>query len=358
MQIRHFLLSSLLLIGLFAAIAPARAGGTVQLTLVGDTQSSALSFQEWSQALSKAGIRNVRIRSGSEDDKARIVTEGSGNSPVYVVTGIINSRNEIVVPGARFRRSDVTKLAVWLKDLAENGPAAGRAPKSSLGLTGGDFNNVRKDLATAVDFSTVGMSRQKAVEKIAGLLKQPVQLDAEVARALGSDKLEDELSGLSCGTALACVLRPAGYSMAPRAAGGQIVYVVAKSEGRPSDSNMANISLATLKTWPVGWTTDKSDQAAVPELYAFRTVNVQNVSAATALEAIAKRAKVPVLLDHKGLTKHNIDPAKVQVSFPSKRTTYSIALGRMLFQARLKFQVRYDDAGTPFLWVTTNKPAD
>ena len=98
-----------------------------------------------------------------------------------------------------------------------------------MGLSGGDFGKVRKDLAATVDFSTVGMTRQKAVEKIAGQLKLPLKLDADVARALADDKLEDELSGLSCGTALACVLRPAGYSMAPRAAGGQNVYTVVKS---------------------------------------------------------------------------------------------------------------------------------
>jgi len=358
MHIRHFLLSLLFAIGLFVAAAPARAGGTVQLTLVGDARGSALTFQEWSQALGKAGIRNVRIRSGDETDKPGIVTEGDPGRPVYLVIGIINSRNEIVLPGARFRRGDVARLATWLKDLAENGPAAGREMKSPLGLTGTEFGKVRKDLATTIDFSTVGMTRQKAVERIADQLKLPLKLDANVARALAGEKIEDQLNGLSCGTALACVLRPAGYSMAPRAAGGQIAYKVVKAQGKPADSNIDEVSIATFKTWPIGWTSDKSDHDAVPSLYELRNVNVQNVSAATALGAIGKRLKIPVLLDRKALAKHNIDPGKVSVSFPNKRTTYSLALRKMLFQARLKFEVRYDDAGSPFLWVTTNKPAD
>jgi hypothetical protein len=357
-NIRHFLLPSLLLIGLLAVAAPASAGGTVQLTLVGDAQGSALAFQEWSQALGKAGIRNVRIRSGTGDDKPGIVAEGDPSRPVYVVTGIITSRDEIVLPGARFRRGDLARLAAWLKDLAENGPAAGREAKSPLGLTGGDFGKIRKDLAATVDFSTVGMTRQKAVEKIADQLKLPLKLDADITHTLADDKLEDQLTGLSCGTALACVLRPAGYSMAPRAAGGQIVYTVVRSEGKPAESNIASVSLATLKTWPIGWKSDKSDPAAIPEFYQSRNVNVQNVSAATALDAIGKRIKVPVLFDRKALAKHNIDPAKAPVSFPNKRTTYSQALRAMLFQAKMKVEVRYDDAGAPFLWITTNKPAD
>ena len=155
MHIRHFLLPSLLLIGLLAAVAPARAGGTVELNLVGDAQGSAMAFQEWAQALGKAGIRNVRIRSGTEDDKPGIVTEGDADRPVYVVTGVIKSRDEIVLPGARFRRGDMARLAAWLKDLAENGPSAGREAKSPLGLSGADFSKVRKDLAATVGFSTV-----------------------------------------------------------------------------------------------------------------------------------------------------------------------------------------------------------
>ena len=95
-------------------------------------------------------------------------------SPIYIVTGIITSRNEILLPGARFRRGDVARLAAWLKDLADNGPAAGRKPKSPYGLSGDDFAKVRKDLATPVGFATLGMTRQQVVEKIAGQLKLPL----------------------------------------------------------------------------------------------------------------------------------------------------------------------------------------
>jgi hypothetical protein len=65
-----------------------------------------------------------------------------------------------------------------------------------------------------------------------------------------------------------------------------------------------------------------------------------------------------VVYDRKALAQQKIDPGKTKVSFPNRRTFYASALQRMLFQARLKFQVRYDDAGSPFLWITTLKQAD
>jgi hypothetical protein len=356
MRLRHLLLSLLCLVGLIAV--PAIAAGTVQLNLIGDTQSASLSFQDWSQALGKAGIRNVRIQSGVEDNKPGIVTEGSPDSPVYIVTGVITSRDEILLPGVRFRRSDVAKLAVWLKDLAENGPVAGRPMKSSLGLSGDDFSRVRKDLGTPIEFSTLNMTCRQVVQKIAGQLKFQVKLDADIASVLADDKVQDELTGLSCGTAIACVLRPAGYWMTPRAEAGTTVYEISKASGKPTTSNIADVSLATLKSWPVGWVSDKSDRDAVPALYEFHSINIQNIPAATALEAIGKRLKIPVLIDHKALAQQKIDPAKTLVSLPKSKTFYASALRRMLFQARLKCEVRYDDAGSPFLWVTTGKQVD
>jgi hypothetical protein len=252
----------------------------------------------------------------------------------------------------------MSRLATWVKDLAESGPAAGRQIKSPLGLSLATFTKVRKDLATTVDFSTLGMTRRKAVEKIAAQLAMPLRLDADVARELADDKVEDELNGLSCGTALACVLRPTGYSLAPRAAGGQIAYTVVAAGEKPPVSNREDFSLATFKTWPIGWTTNKSDHDTVPVLYESHNINVQNVSAATALAAIGKQLKIPILLDRKALAAAKIDPAKAKVSFPKRRTTYSLALRAMLFRAKLKFEVRYDDASSPFLWITTNRPAD
>jgi hypothetical protein len=44
------------------------------------------------------------------------------------------------------------------------------------------------------------------------------------------------------------------------------------------------------------------------------------------------------------------------VSLPRVRTTYSLALRKLLFKAGMKFEVRCDERGKPFLWVTAVKP--
>ena len=329
---------------LWSAVATrALPAGRVQLELVGEGRGAALLFQEWGKTLGKAGIRNVRIRSSKPSDKVGIATRGTADSPLYVVTGVIRSRDELQMPSGRFRRSDVARLARWLDDLARHGPEDQRPQKTAFGLTADQFSQVQQDLALSVGFSTKDVTRDRVVAKIAGQLSGPLQIGAASTAALREDKVGEELLSLSSGTSLAYVLRPMGLCLVPREAGGRVQLDVVRA--RPD-----------LEIWPVGWESDKPRRDVAPALFEFHNVNVQGVSAAVALEAIAKLLKLPVLIDHNALARHGIEPAKLLVSHPASRTTYGMALRKLLFQAGLKSEVRVDESDKPFLWITTIKP--
>ncbi len=329
---------------LLAAVAsPARAAGRVQLELLGDAYAGPTAFQEWARTLGKAGIRNVRIRAGGAVARVGIEVRGTEARPLYVVTGIVRSRDELILPPGRFRRSDVGRLARWLDELARLGPEDRREPPAAFGLTAKQFEQFRDDMSRTVGFSTNGMVRREAVKRIAERLTLPVRIESGLAAMLDGDKVAEELSGLSSGTALAYVLRPAGLCLAPRRAGGRPEYVVTKS--RPG-----------LEIWPVGWEPQKPVREVLPALYEFHSINIQNVPATRAIDTIGKRLKVPVLIDHNALARHGVDPANALVTHPRGRTTYSLVLGKILFQAGLKFEVRVDEADQPFLWISTVKP--
>jgi len=203
-----------------------QAAGQVRLELVGDAQGSALVFQEWLRVLGRAGVKNVRIRSATAADKVGIEVRGTESRPVYVVTGIVRSGDELLLPGGRFRQSDATRLARWLEDLARHGPEGGGGERSAFGLSAAQFERVQQDLARPVDFATRGTSRDAAVSKIAARLLSPLQIDANLRRMLQEDTVGEELSGMSSGTALAYVLRPMGLCLVPRSLGGRVVYTV------------------------------------------------------------------------------------------------------------------------------------
>ena len=160
MNVHHCLtLTGFVIVLLSADSARAQAAGQVRLELVGSTQGTALTFQEWGQSLAGAGIKNVRFRSATPADKVGIETQGTADRPLYIVTGQVLSRDELLLPLGRFKRSEVKRLAAWLDDLAQNGPPDKRPKLMAFGLTAEQYDHVKKDLAAPVGFSTAGLAR-------------------------------------------------------------------------------------------------------------------------------------------------------------------------------------------------------
>jgi len=323
-----------------AAAGP--AASRVELVLLISPQAGITDPQTWARALGQAGLRQVQIRQPSPSDRPSIERIGPSEPPRYRVTGLLTGQ-EVILPGARFRLDQVGPLIRWLDQLAVEGPPEERPAKAAFGLTAPQFEKVHADLAQPVAFSTRGLNRAEAVGRIGQKLQFPLQPAPARLPGLAEDKVAEELATLSCGTALACLLRPAGYALLPQAEGGQIVYRLERM--RPG-----------MEIWPVGWAPEKLPKDVLPKLYEFLEVRFQNVSAAQAVQAIADRLQVVYLVDHNALARHGIELEKTPVNIPATRTFYGKALDRVLFQAGLKYEVRIDEAGTPLLWITTIKP--
>lgn len=325
--------------------SPVWAAGRVQLELAADARAPLTGQQQWLRWLARAGVSNLRIRARRPTERLEIQTQGTKDRPVYRVTGMLNSRNELLLPGARFQPGDATGVARWLDDLAKNGPPEQREEKSAFGLSRPQFEEVLKDMALPVGFSTEEINRGEVIERIGQRLLMPIRIDRGQLAAIKEDKLGEELADLSRGTALAYLLRPLGLCLVPQATGsGGVEYAIIRAK-------------AGQKVWPVGWPPEKPRRDVLPALFEFLNVNIQGVSVAQALEAIGKRLKVPILWDQNAMARHGIRPDKVQANLPRSRTTYSLILRKVLFQARLKGELRVDEAGKAFLWITTIKPA-
>lgn len=318
------------------------AAGRVELVLSGENQLAA-DFHQWMRTLSQAGVENVRIRSSDATPSPRIEVQGTADRPVYVVTGALTASGELILPGARFQRSDAAAIARWVSDLAAKGPPERREPRGAFGLTVGQREPLLRDLSQLSGISTRGKPRLQAVQEVAGRLQTRIALGSAERQALGDDRVAEELSELSCGTVLAYLVRPAGLALVPQSAGNQVSCAILPAE-------------QAGPAWPIGWPPEKSAREILPILFEFLNVEIRGVTADKAIDAIQRRVKTPFLLDHNALAQHGIEPAKVTVSLPTGRSTYSLILQKILFQARLKSELRLDEAGKPFLWVSTIKP--
>lgn len=318
------------------------AGARVDMELCTEAGFPLTGAQEWTKVLTALKVDGLQIRGIRETDKAVIETRGTEANPSYRVTGILTANNQLILPGGKFTSRDRVELGAWLTRLKEQGSAQAQGgDKLIFGLSDSQYAAVRRDLSRPVDFSTKGVSVQEILSRISQRLDMQLLVDRNVNAALAeADKLEIELRDVSRGTVLAYVVRSAGLVLQPRLGSNrQPEYLVTVASGQT--------------VWPVGWPITKPERDVLPMMFEMLNVELDDVDLAQVVTVIAERLKTPVLVDQQALVRQKIDMAAIKVSHPSKQTFYKKVLQIVLFKARLKHEVRVDDADKPLIWITT-----
>ena len=331
----------------------------VNLVICGQQGAPITSFQTWGRELGQAGISNVRIRSAISSDTVGIIKRGGKQWPVLDVTGIIDSQGDLILPGGRFSPGDAPKVAKWIDQIAAPPETQkGRGQKSAFDLSEKNFVRMTADLEQIVNFSTFGQERAAVIDKIAARLSVPLRFEPGIKAKIGREKMTDELVGFSCGAVLAYVLRLDGLCFVPRESLGRALSyrVMAPTNSDPALWTVAVTKFGQgsekMKAWPVGWLPEEQWQKLQPNLYEFHNVNVQNAPLDKVLESVGKNLDLPILIDRVALTQYKIDLAKIPILFPNSRTTYGIFLKRVLNKFKMRYELRVDEAGRPFIWVT------
>lgn len=329
--------------GLFFFATAARAEGPrVSLEIVTEAGFSQESIREWLPLLEKCGFSSVRVRGGKGGDGASIQATGTGSSTSYQVTGVLTSDNRLRLPNGNFSLSSSGSITKWLEKLKAGGEEGLNAKPGAFGLVPKELVAVHEGLAVKVNFATTGKTTKEVVQGIAALVTLKVKVDPAVRGTFGDEKVADELIGMSAGTSLAAAIRPLGLVMVPSKDGTDLQLRIVDSQ-------------AADQVWPVGWPNKAPPRETLPDLFKFLNVEVSDTPLAESMEAIRGRLGVPLLVDQNSLAKHKIDYATVKVTLPKTNTYYQSIIQRLLFQAKLKHELRVDEADRPFLWITTLK---
>ena len=152
-------------------------------------------------------------------------------------------------------------------------------------------------------------------------------------------EIESELEKFAAGTALAIALRRDELTLRPVHVGSGLELVVLPY-------------VRGEEAWPLGWKAEETPRQLVPKLYESLTIEIDGFTLDTALTALEPRLTLPVVMDEWVLDELKINPEKIPVKLPTKKTFLKSAVDRLLAQARLAGEVRIDDAGMAFLWVT------
>lgn len=331
---------TVLLILFSTSIAPA-ANPRVDLEIAAEPAFAMTQAAAWSEMLSRAGFSSVRIR-GATGEQPSIATRGSVAAPAYHVVGLLNGSNQLVLPAGRFGLMDRVQIEAWLEKLRAGGEEEITIKPVAFGLLPKQLLAVHEALATGVSISTKGKHPHTVAKSIAAGLTLKFVTDGAGQQALAAtEPVADELQGLSSGTSLAALLRPAGLVLVPERSSGTVQLRIASSR-------------SVKEFWPIGWPPKGNPRETLPGLFEFLNVEITQVPVSEALTAIGGRLKAPLLLDHNSILLHKAN-LQIPVDLPKANTFYGAALDRLLAQARLKYDLRLDEANKPFLWITTLK---
>jgi hypothetical protein len=296
---------------------------------------------KWSQMLDEAGFSSVRIRSSKNDESPAIQASGSGGTRSYRIVGVLNANNQLVLTKGRFGLNDRARIEEWLRKLRTEGEEGITIKPAAFGLLPRQLVAVHEALAVPVKVSTVGKQPRDIAKQIADGLTLKFTTDGAGQKALAAEEpILDELQGLSSGTALAAVLRPLGLVLVPEKAGTDIRLRI--SSMRSAQDH-----------WPIGWPPKGNPRETLPDLFKTLNVEIDKSPIGEVITSVGGRLKAPILIDYNALAAAQIDLATAKVSLPQTTTYYDRILDQLLFQAKLKYDLRVDEAGKPLLWITT-----
>lgn len=321
----------------------AAAEPAVEVELYTEPGFRADQSRVWFALFDELKVGTIRIREGKQGDAAKIETVGEPPR-VYRVSGILTRANVLKFPGGSFGLGDKAKIGQWLAKLKEGGEEGLFEKPGPLGLTERQLLAAKKMLRRPIAGNTQGERPAVLVEKVIADAGLQVSIGADArAKLQETDKFLDELNGLSTGTALAALLRPAGLILvAEKSTVDSVKFSVIDSQEKK-------------QPWPIGWPAGRPPKDFVPDIMKFIPVEIEDTPLSDVLTAIQGRLKIPFVIDHNSLVRERVDLAKTKITLPNSSTYYQRVLERSLFQARLKMELRLDEAEQPFLWISTIK---
>ncbi len=321
---------------------------SISVELLAPRQTIGLAAQQWAETFSKMGI-SCRVRQPILSDKAEVKESKRGKLRFVTIIGILERNGDILFPGRKFSQQDKDKLNDWLREIKTYGAQGSPKGQAVWGLSKKQFDPLYKALSKKAPEELFAMPISQAIKKLKLPAEYPVRSTAEyrrkLVRILQKDPLvRQQTTGLSKGTALALILNDLKLGFYPaRTPSGSIELALV---------TQADVS----KVWPVGWETSTQFPKIARKLYQLVPIELKDVKLLDLLHAISVKTEIPVMIDYYKIEGKGIDLEKVIVSYPSRKTSWSRLLRGVTVPNKMTRQYKIDEAGRPFVWITTSVP--
>lgn len=319
----------------------------VSVELVAGKEGVGYQAQMWRPLFEEMGV-DVQIRTGNVNDKPEIKEESANGFRRVTVIGELDRQGRIVLSDRIYTRDQSANLKKYLEDLKTFGQQGNPAGQPLWGLSAEQFGEFYKAFSEKVEKPAKDQTLSQAMKDLAIPDKYPVRMSQAASEWLASEFPGDPvfrqtLDGFSRGTALAMLLNEYGLGFKPvRTPSGEIEIAVEPLQ-------------KTTEVWPVGWQLKDTRQKTAPALFSLVPIDLENVALMDVMNAVSVKSKIPVRYDHYRIEAHNLDLSKMMVNYPPRQTSFSLLLRGVTNPNLLEYDLKIDELGQPFIWITTLK---
>ena len=295
--------------------------------------------QKWLEVIRQSGADGIRLQAVA-DTEIDFQVDATGPVSTITVRARIDRNEKLFVPGKSFEIRERASLRDWISDIRQRESLDPDQQPGAFGLTDQELVKIHRHLGKPFPKTTRGEKISDVLRIARGELGIPIGADAAAIAALrGGETVPEELEGLSCGTVLAAVIRPLGLVMTI-GKGGQRLGIVATGN---ADEH-----------WPIGWPLEDRPSRIAPVLFRQTEVDIEGFPLDEVLKAIEAKTGIPFVYDQNTMARLGVEMKKVTVNIGLQKTYYEKIIRLCLHQgkARLKAELRVDESGHPFLWVT------
>ena len=316
----------------------------VTVELLMEAPGTSYEAQRWAAGLGKLGY-SPQVRTRRAIDEPGVTERSVRGIRKVSVVAVLDRRGRVVLPDGAFTLDNLGKFRDYLDELKKFGQQGDPKGQPLWGLSKTQFGVVFGTLSLEVEQDVKGKPLVEAVEQLNLPNDLPVHFSEESQawlRLRGDEKtkVRQSVAGFSHGTALAIMLREQSIGFRPRRTPDGTLELVVD----PLNSQ--------AKLWPVGWEPKDAPIETAPVLFKLLPVNLHDVALLDLLAIIEAKTNVPMRLDLATIEKQQINLDEIRVDHPSRSTSWSLLIRRITAKSGLVRDLKIDERGQPFMWIT------
>lgn len=304
-----------------------------------------IKAQEWGRVFQELGY-SVKFREPRAGEAPRVEDLDRDDFLATHVVAAMAADGSIRIGTQKFDIQSTKPLTLALEEIQRHGAMGPPEGRPTWGLTDEQFKEVTRLLGTPVENPVELQSSILAVESVGLPTNMRMKFTAAAREQALAQRPESapetlELQGFTKGSAIAMILAQYGLGFRPKYVGPGH-YDMEIDRGNES-SNL----------WPIGWKPEQSFSEILPAYFRAIPLDVEEVEVSSLVGAISDKLGVSDFSSAHELTAKGLDVNTLKYTRKNDRISPARLLTAVGDKLELGFDVRVDEAGKMFLWVTT-----